>query len=255
LRPASSRRGPFSFGKSECPICRCGSAYDPREAAAFHAAKSSIERFDRHLVIRGLMLDPLRRKGLYTRPTTDQDGKLWDVISEAPMSTEFAISRFLTPILAKQGWALFADCDVLVRSNLNELRKFFDHKKAVLCVKHIHRPPETQKMDGQPQVAYARKNWSSVMLFNCDHPSNKKLTVEMINTLPGRDLHRFCWLEDDEIGELPPEWNYLVGYTMLAGQIPKIAHFTEGGPWLPKYGNVEFADEWRAEMERSVGAA
>jgi hypothetical protein len=49
------------------------------------------------------------------------------------------------------------------------------------------------------------------MLFNCDHPSNKKLTVEMINTLPGRDLHRFCWLEDDEIGELDPGWNWLVG--------------------------------------------
>ena len=104
-------------------------------------------------------------------------------------------------------------------------------------------------MDGQIQTIYARKNWSSVMAFNCNHPSNKALTVEMVNTLPGRDLHRFCWLQDDEIGELEPEWNYLVGHTKTKDE-PKIVHWTDGGPWLEAFREAEYADEWWDELER-----
>ena len=174
---------------------------------------------------------------------------MWDPISEAPMSTEFAISRFLTPLLAKQmygekaGWALFMDCDVLARCNITELFELADKKYAVMCVKHNHKPLEGQKMDGVAQVQYARKNWSSVMLFNCDHPANDKLTVEMINSVPGRDLHRFCWLEDDEIGSLGVEWNYLVGHSP-SGVNPKLVHFTDGVPTMPGYENVEYAREF-----------
>ena len=102
-------------------------------------------------------------------------------------------------------------------------------------------------MDGQAQVQYARKNWSSFMLFNCDHPSNKLLTKDMLNIVPGRDLHRLCWLNDDEIGELPPVWNYLVGYTKTENE-PKVVHFTSGTPWMPGYENCEYADEANEEL-------
>lgn len=228
--------------------------FDAREAAAFAVARRSAKRnVVRHVAVNGIVLDEMRQRGLYTRPTSRRDGKLWDDISEAPMATEFAISRFLTPHLAGEGLALFMDCDMLVRGSLAPL---FEYARAhpefaVLCVQHDHQPADAVKMDGQVQTRYARKNWSSVMLFNCAHPSNRKLTVEMINTVPGRDLHRFCWLEDHEIGALSPEWNYLVGHSEAA-ESPVIVHFTDGIPSMPGYETVPHADEWRAELHRWV---
>src|SRR5690606_15654639 len=182
--------------------------YDPREVEAYNVCVASIKRrLSRSIPISGVRLGDLQRRGLYTRPVETKDGRLWDTISQAPMSTEFAISRFLVPELAGSGWALFMDCDMLVRTDLNRLFGMADPRYAVMCVKHHHEPPEGVKMDGQMQTLYARKNWSSVMLFNCDHPTNEALTVELINTVPGRDLHRFCWLKDEEIGGLDMSWN------------------------------------------------
>ncbi len=227
--------------------------FDPREYSAFAVAKESIRRFDRTIPINGVVLSDLRSCGLYKRPTRRRLGKLWDEISGAHMSTEFAISRFLVPELVERdngiGWALFMDCDVLVRSNLQELRRLLDDDKALMCVKHDHRPASNVKMDDQVQTSYPRKNWSSVMAFNCDHPSNRKLTVDLVNSLPGRDLHRFCWLKENEIGELPAEWNYLVGHTEGVDD-PKIVHFTDGGPWLENFQSVPYADEWRDHLTR-----
>ncbi len=229
--------------------------FDLREAAAFAVARQSILRYHRHTLIEGLVLSDLQARGLYTRPTEMRLGKLWDTISAAHMSTEFAISRFLVPELVRReeclpnGWALFMDCDVMVRASLSPLFESLDDAKPLYCVKHDYQPGRLTKMDGQAQRNYPRKNWSSVMAFNCDHPANKALTVEMVNTMPGRDLHRFCWLDDEDIGELSPVWNYLVGHTKL-DEPPKIVHFTEGGPWLPAFRNVEYADEWLAQVER-----
>lgn len=226
--------------------------FDPREAAAYAVARESARaNMPRHYPVRGIILDEMRAQGLYSRPTSRNSGRLFDDISEAPMSTEFAISRFLTPILAKEGLAMFTDCDVMFRDNLVPV---FDYaaahpEKAVHCVKHNFNPPEGAKMDGQLQLRYARKNWSSVMIFNCAHPSNRKLDVDLINEVPGRDLHAFCWLKDEEIGALPPEWNYLVGHTQC-DETPKIVHFTDGIPTMPGYENVEFADEFRAAMNK-----
>lgn len=227
--------------------------FDPRESDAFIVARETCRRYVlRHMAVRGIVLDDVRKRGLYTRPTSIKDGRLYDDISEHPMSTEFAISRFLTPHLAgNEGLAMFMDCDMLVRESLMPT---FDYCKAhpqfaVWCVKHDHKPSTRHKMDGQVQADYYRKNWSSVMVFNCDHPANKRLTVELINSVPGRDLHRFCWLEDHEIGELPPETNYLVGYTRV-GVPPRIVHFTEGVPSMAGYENCEFSDEWRRELSK-----
>ncbi len=222
--------------------------FDPREADAFAVARHSIRRRTIWPVpVKGVVLLNLKTGGLYNRPTSLKDGRLWDDISEAPMATEFACSRFLVPALAKSGWALFMDSDMLVRRDLKFLFDQARDKYAVMVVKHHHEPPEGMKMDGQMQTRYARKNWSSVMLFNCEHPSNKKLTVELINSVPGRDLHRFCWLQDHEIGELPAEWNYLVGHTKGV-EDPCIVHFTEGLPSIAEYSSCEYADEWFEEL-------
>lgn len=223
--------------------------FDPRETDAFAVAKHSIlRRINLPIPVKGVVLTDLREGQLYTRPTSRRDGQLWDDISDAPMATEFACSRFLVPTLAKSGWALFMDCDMLVRRDIAKLFDLADPGKAVMVVKHHHEPPEgVKKMDGQVQTRYARKNWSSVMLFNCDHHANRALTVDLVNSVPGRDLHRFCWLEDHLIGELPPEWNYLVGHTKGVGD-PAIVHFTDGIPSMDGYEDCEFADEWRAEL-------
>jgi hypothetical protein len=228
--------------------------FDPREAAAFSVARESIRRFDRHVPINGLVLSDLQARKLYYRPTTRRMGRLWDEISGAWMSTEFANSRFLVPEIAKRmgvhGWAIFMDCDMLVRRPLVEMIGQLDDDKALYCVQHDYVPLTDIKMDGQRQESYARKNWSSVMAINIDHEANDALTVEIVNTLPGRDLHKFCWLKDSDIGALDPRWNYLLGEPQPKIDDPAIVHFTLGGPWFQSFENVPYADEWRAELCR-----
>jgi lipopolysaccharide biosynthesis glycosyltransferase len=230
--------------------------WDPREAAAWSVAqKSLIRRLGESIPVHALVLSDLMARGLYSRPMEYRaDGHLagmFDVISDAPMATEHACARFLVKELAKEGWALFMDGDVLVRADVAPLFAQLDPAKAVYCVQHDHTPAAEYgvKMDGQLQTRYARKNWSSVMAINCDHPANRALTVELVNTVPGRDLHRFCWLQDAEIGELGPEWNYLVGVTK-ADVEPKIAHFTLGVPNMKGWEDQPYAEEWRAERRR-----
>jgi hypothetical protein len=148
--------------------------FDPRETAAFDVCRESLKQnLQRHTPVNGVVLSTLQNAGLYTRKTEKRLGKLWDKISEAPMSTEFAISRFLVPHLAGTGFALFMDCDMLVRKNVSQLLTRLDPAKALYCVKHHHVPQSDTKMDGQEQTRYARKNWSSFMIFNCDHPASR----------------------------------------------------------------------------------
>lgn len=227
--------------------------FDQREASAFAAARESLRRFHRHMKINGVVLSDLQAAGLYTRPTERRLGKLWDVDTNRKMSTEFTVSRFLVPELVRRykgrpyGWALFMDCDVLVRRNINGLIKSLDDSKALMCVKHDYKPALDIKMDGQIQTSYPRKNWASVMAFNVDHPSNALLDVDLVNSAPILWLLQLLWLRDDEIGELSPEYNYLVGETQ-AEVDPVIVHFTNGGPWFEAFRNVPYADEWFAEL-------
>ncbi len=224
--------------------------WDPRERAAYSVALSSLTRhLSEAIPVHALVLDDLKGRGLYSRPTERRDSRLWDVISDAPMSTEHANARFLTKELAGSGWALFMDGDMLVRGDLAPLFEQLDPAKAVYCVQHRHEPVEGQKMDGQIQTRYARKNWSSFMMMNCDHPANAALTLDLVNSAPGRDLHRFCWLEDDLIGELPQTYNFLVGHTSGVDD-PIVVHFTDGVPDMPGYENQPYADEWRGELRR-----
>lgn len=228
--------------------------YDRREATAFSVAIASTSRhLESFIPVHGLFLAELVDRKLYTRPLEYRsDGQLtvmWDVLSDAPMATQHANARFLVPHLAKTGWALFMDGDMLVRGDLGPMFDTLDPEMAVYCVKHVHEPPPGVKMDGQLQTRYARKNWSSFVVFNCDHPANRALNLELVNTAPGRDLHRFCWLPDNLIGELPAKFNYLVGHTEGVDD-PVCVHFTDGVPDMPGYEGVPYADEWRAEQRR-----
>jgi hypothetical protein len=233
--------------------------FDPREAAAFAVAKQSIKRNSSiPIPTYGLVLSDLQERGLYYRETRVADGRLFDVISDHPMATEFAISRFLTVYLAREHqyrkgdrWALFMDSDVMCRRSIDALFSQADPDKAVQVVKHNFNPTSDTKMDGQVQSRYARKNWSSVMLFNVDHSANDALTPELVNSVPGRDLHAFCWLEDHLIGDLSPDWNYLVGFHQAAAYPnPGIVHFTDGIPTMPGYEDCEYAQEWRRVLKQ-----
>lgn len=225
--------------------------WDPREAAAFAVAKESLhQHMTRPIPVYGLLLNDLIRMGLYKRPIEYRPSAadkpvMWDVVSDAPMSTEHACARFFVPMLARNGWALFVDGDVLFRGNVARLFEQLDTSKAVYCVQHKHEVTPGVKMDGQVQTAYSRKNWTSVIAFNCDHPANKALTLDVLNNTPGRDLHRLFWLADCDIGELPQAWNVLVGYTDPSISA-SIAHFTSGTPDMEGYADQKYADEWRA---------
>ncbi len=141
------------------------------------------------------------------------------------------------------GWALFVDGDVMFRGNVCRLFEQLDNSKAAYCVWHDHKA-DGVKMDGQVQSSYGRKNWSSVIAFNLEHPANKALTLEVLNKTPGRDLHRLFWLADCDIGQLDQAWNYLVGYSdpELSATI---AHFTNGTPDMDGYAEQKYSDEWR----------
>lgn len=224
--------------------------YDPREDMAYRVAEFSLRRHaSRPLAVTPLKLGRLQAQGLSQRPYRVHRNSLWDVLSQAPCSTEFSNTRFLTPLLAQTGWALFIDCDMLFLGDVERLFALADPRYAVMCVKHQHDGNERVKMDGCEQTRYPRKNWSSVMLFNCDHPANEALTLELLNRVPGRDLHRFCWLADEHIGELPVTWNWLVGVQPKPSHA-HLAHYTLGMPFMPGYERAEHSELWWAEFAR-----
>lgn len=224
--------------------------YDPREDEAYRVAARSVARFG--ITPTPIYEDRLRMQGLLTRPVdrraADGQRQTWDFESNAPQSTDFAVSRFFTGILAHSGYALFTDCDVVFLKDPRKLLLTADPDKAISVVQHPPLSGGGLKMDGQKQTAYARKNWSSVCLWNCDHPANRRLNVTTLNSWPGRDLHAFRWLADDEIGELAPAWNWLVGIQPKPAT-PCIAHFTLGGPWLPDWAPREHDEIWRLASE------
>lgn len=212
--------------------------YDSREREAYKVAGHSIAcRTSKPCVITPLSAERLADGGVVRRPT-DTRGQRYDILSNAPASIEFAITRFAVPFLAQQGWALFGDCDIVALADVAEIFALADDRYAVMCVKHDFDSLTGTKMDGQVQVGYPRKLWSSVMLINCDHPANKRLSLVDVNERPGRYLHAFGWLADSEIGALPPEWNWLCG-VQPRPKDPKIAHFTLGTPDLPGVSPID----------------
>jgi hypothetical protein len=161
-------------------------------------------------------------------------------------STEFSFSRFLVPWLCNfEGQAVFLDCDMLCRWDIAELFAEHDARHAVHVVQHDYTPKHASKFLGRKQMAYRRKNWSSVMLF--DNSLCMSLTPAYVNRASGLELHQFGWLRDVEIGTLDPAWNHLVG-EYEPNPKAKLVHFTIGTPCFAKYRNCEFAAEWNDEV-------
>jgi len=218
--------------------------YDSREQIAYDVCEYSILKYNRNARVIPLKQDELREQKLYWRDN--------DPLS----STEFTFTRFLVPHLCNyQDWALFVDCDFLFQINIEEIFALADNRYAAMVVKHDYNPPEGVKMDGQKQLAYPRKNWSSMILWNCGHPNNQKLTTGLVNKETGQFLHRFSWLKDDMIGELNCQYNWLVNhYHEPKDGKPKLIHYTEGGPWFENYQHCEYGYHWermRAEYVQS----
>jgi len=221
--------------------------YDPREEPAVDVACRTLKKVS-GITAELLRSDRLADAGLLWRITDHRGGQAYDLISNAPKSTAFAASRFLTPILCQSGWALFTDCDVVFLRDPREMVNEIEFGKAVYVVQHDYTPASHWKMDSQVQTHYARKNWSSVMLFDCGHPANRRLSLHDINTRPGRDLHGLYWVNDAEIGALDPAWNWLVGEQPRPERLG-IAHMTLGGPWIEGWKGGEFDAEWFAARD------
>ena len=214
--------------------------YDSKEDIAYRVCKYSILKRSRsNIKITSLKLYELVAKKLYMRDIDPLD------------STEFTYSRFLVPALNNyKGWAIFCDCDFIFFEDISNILNDIDESKAVYCVQHDYTPKEKHKMDGQKQTIYPRKNWSSFILFNCSHPSNKKLNLDLVNSETGSFLHQFKWLEDNEIGSLDERWNWLEGWTSNHNnKKPFAVHYTRGGPWFDEWQDVEFASEWIRERD------
>jgi lipopolysaccharide biosynthesis glycosyltransferase len=219
--------------------------WDSREDIAYQVCRSSLLRHaDVPLDIIPLKQDEMRERGLYHRE------------SDPLASTEFTYTRFLVPALTGyQGWALFCDCDFLWTADVSQLMALADDRYAMMCVHHDHNPPETLKMDGAIQTRYPRKNWSSMVLYNCAHPANAALTPDLVSEQSGAFLHRFQWLDDDLIGAVPETWNWLEGWSQKPDHgAPNVVHYTRGGPWFKNWQDVDYGDLWIAE-EQSYRAA
>lgn len=206
--------------------------YDPREAIAYHVCSNSIIRHSTNPV----SLNPLALKNLQGYKENHTDG-----------SNHFIYSRFLVPHLMNyKGWAIFIDGDMILRDDISQLFDLRDESKAVMVVKHDYKTRMEQKYLGAKNENYPRKNWSSVILWNCGHAANQQITPEFVQNATGAQLHRFTWLTDDLIGELPIEWNWLpdeFGTNMNA----KLIHHTLGTPCFHDFATSPMADEWHRE--------
>lgn len=212
--------------------------FDQREAATYHVLVQSI--LDTTTV-------PVSITPLHGPMLGDFDG-------QQDGTNAFIYSRFLVPLLMGwNGWALYMDSDMLAINDLAELWKRRDDSKAVMVCQHEYEVSERRKFIGTPieadNASYARKNWSSLILWNCGHPSNRILRREFVAEAGGKYLHRFSWLKDDEIGSVPLSWNHLVNEYPY--EEASVAHFTLGAPGFEHYQCVNHADKWFKSLVRA----
>lgn len=206
--------------------------YDPREAIAFHTCANSIIRNSS----RPVAIIPVALNLFKDYSETHTDG-----------SNHFIYTRFLVPHLQEYtGWAIFIDGDMIVRGDIAELWDQRNDYKDVMVVQHDYKTRMPVKYLGAKNEDYPRKNWSSVILWNCSSFPNRKLTPDFVQKSTGSELHRFSWLEDERIGELPKEWNWLPDEY---GPNPdaKLLHYTLGTPCFHEFANTPQGDEWHKE--------
>jgi lipopolysaccharide biosynthesis glycosyltransferase len=203
--------------------------YDSKVKIAYHVLTESIlKNSSTPVTVSPINLGNL--KNIYTR-------------KQDPLaSTEFSFSRFLVPHLMNyNGWAIFMDSDMVMLSDITELWNLRNEDYAIQVCKHDYTPSSKNKFLGNNQTIYAKKNWSSLMLMDCS--KCKTLTPEYVNTRSGLELHQFKWLDENLIGSIPLEWNWLVGEYPYKKDVHNV-HFTEGGPYFKDYKNTEYAKEW-----------
>jgi lipopolysaccharide biosynthesis glycosyltransferase len=206
--------------------------YDPREAIAYHVCANSIIR----LASQPAAIIPLALNLLDDYKETHTDG-----------SNHFIYSRFLVPHLMQyKGHAIFIDGDMILRDDIVELWNLRRFDCDVQVVKHDYQTRMSEKYLGSKNENYPRKNWSSVILWNCGSAPNKVLTPEFVMSSTGAQLHRFTWIQDERIGELPIEWNWLPDEF---GPNPdaKLLHYTLGTPSFHEFATTPQGDEWHRE--------
>ena len=206
--------------------------YDPREAIAYHTCVNSIIRHASQPVA----IIPIALNLFQDYKETHTDG-----------SNHFIYTRFLVPhLMGFKGWAIFIDGDMIIRGDIVELWNLREIDKDVMVVKHDYQTCMPVKYLGAKNEDYPRKNWSSVILWNCNSFPNRQLTPEFVQTSSGSFLHRFSWLDDDRIGDLPPEWNWLPD-EYGANTEAKLLHYTLGTPCFQEFADTPQGNEWHRE--------
>lgn len=210
--------------------------FDQREAIAYHVfCQSIIEHSTMPIQFIPLIPNVVKNKSIQS------DG-----------SNAFTYSRFLTPYLMNfQGWAIFSDGDMVCKDDLAKLWNLRDTTKAVQVVKHDYKTKYSKKYLGNKNENYPRKNWSSVILWNCEHPKNKLLTPSFIESKSGSFLHRFSWLDDEEIGELNSEWNWLA-IEFEDNPSARIIHYTLGTPCFKEYQSSSMSIHWHDAFKKTL---
>ena len=208
--------------------------YDTKETIAYHTCVNSIIRHSTNPI----SIIPLSLNLLKDYNETHNDG-----------SNQFIYSRFLVPyIMDYDGWAIFIDGDMIIREDITELYNLRNNDYAAMVVKHDYKTKSNIKYLGSKNEDYPRKNWSSVVLWNCGHNKNRVLTPELIQKSNGSYLHRFSWLDDNDIGSLPIEWNWLPD-EYGENNNAKLLHYTLGTPCFNEFNNTTQSSEWHKELE------
>lgn len=182
---------------------------DPRQPIAYHVLSSSIIRRCSEPV----SITPIM---LETLP-----------ISRKGL-TEFTYSRYMVPWLCSyEGKAIFMDSDMILRGDISELMQYADSAVSVV--------PFAGKL------SFERP---SLMVFDCAKCTN--LTPAYIDdesSIP----QSLEWAET--VGEIPEQWNFLVGYSDPQLKGVKLVHYTQGVPGYKECRNTIYADDWFAEKE------
>jgi len=188
--------------------------FDSNEAEACEVCAHSIWLNNKNLKPLFIKQESLRNDGIYTRQRDER------------ASTEFSLTRFLTPFLSTSKYAIFCDGDFVFTGDVAKVLDEIDKDAVVSCVQHDYVPKQQVKMNGKTQYQYPKKNWSSFMVFNVEK-AKKILTPELVNTADPSYLHQFKWAEP---ASLDKKWNHLVGE--YKKDSPTIGiHYTNGGPW------------------------
>ena len=227
----------MDIGATLMELIRLVVGFDQREAIAFHVFVQSVIQNSSNPI----SIYPLSKKALsfYNENHSDR-------------SNAFTYSRFLTPYLMNyEGWAIYLDGDMVCQEDISLLWEMKDSSKAVQVVKHDYKTKNNKKYLNNINIDYPKKNWSSVIIWNCAHPKNKVLTPEFISSKDGKFLHRFMWLDEEDIGELPKEWNWLA-IEYPPNTKAKLIHYTLGTPCFSDYSQSEMSDEWHSVFDLTM---